>query len=56
MEQKDPTVIVPVSMKLSQKEKIKKKAVEQHRTVSSFMTVKALDIVNFQKCTQNNLQ
>ena len=49
MEQKDPTVIVPVSMKLSQKEKIKKKAVEQHRTVSSFMTVKALDIVNFQK-------
>jgi len=47
MKQDDPIVVVPVSMKLSEKKQIKEKAIKQRRTVSGFMTVKALDIINF---------
>ena len=47
MKKDDPIVVVPVSMKLSEKKQIKEKAIKQRRTVSGFMTVKALDIINF---------
>ena len=47
MKKDDPIVVVPVSMKLSEKKQIKEKAIKQRRTVSGFMTVKALDILNF---------
>jgi len=45
MKKDDPTVIVAVSMKLSEKNQIKEKALQQQRSVSNFMTVKALGIV-----------
>jgi len=47
MKKDDPIVVLSVSMKLSEKKQIKEKAIKQRRTVSGFMTVKALDILNF---------